>query len=1404
MNSSCDISKLIDAWVASLEKHGEEREAGVRAMESIRGVAARDDAFDLWDAIDGEVAKSRTPTMQAKLIDFRSSFQQHLAESEIASVTALLKDSPNVAWEKWVTSLARSVAVFRFWLSVRLCEAPLVFSAGNASLTEKIRKAAPLFGKGRWMETCEAIAGLAGAKFVPKSVRAELLATVAEIQINLYGRRERGLRLLGAASELARNDGRVLCATAGYWLGQGVGEKAEGLYRSAIESSPRKATGYAGVADYRERLGDSTGAEEWCNRGIDAAPGDSDAYIQLIKVYGNPKRFGACEASLPSLLDKIIVVNPQDEYQIYLDMGEVYKRNKQSEKAYQWYEKAAKLDPTRPDAHMYAGNYDIEREQWANAEANFLKAIAAAPNSFDGYNGLGDLRERQKRWDEAADWFKRALERSPEREGSLRTRLAMIKAQMERFAEAEQILEETLASDKEIPEPKDALESLAETYYEERKDTAGARRIYAAILRIIGDDYAADYHNRIGNLEFYNNEYRSAQEEYRKAIAAKPSYAIYHRNLADSHRELKQYEAAREELESALRLDADQTVHKSKLALIFNEEGNDAFSDERFAEAIQYYKQAVELLPDDAILHSNLALAWERLRDPGKRIEGIENAIREIKEAHRLAPDDGFAETLQKLGRRKAAVEQFGEKALERVHFVAPLVVQIAKNLIPLAEGPHGTLAASLSEYVEKMRARIHEQFGVQIPGISFRGSESDFTDGAYQIQLMEVPVAEGEIALNKRFHPSAQEILSVPGIEGEKAANPLTGEGGFWVPEKDWAKAQAAGIELWGIMEYIVKHLEGIIEGNLAEFVGHDELINFMEKVTPADASLKTEPEKLSAMTSVCRALLVERTPIRTFPPIYGAFAKLLSEGRNLSVIAEELRMLPDVRSNLRGNDASYTHFRLGPQFEKAIKELIYRGDKQPVLAMLPTDCQNALNALKEALKDTRRPALVVEDREIRPFVRQLAVLEFPGIAVLASDELTIDLRKQEMPRVEWKYAGPAHEANVARHASVEHQSGQPGGGQGIIAPREILETAENAGIKIFVSNKALERFGESGEHAIPARFAAMQDEIFEELGLFVPDLRLEADSLLAEDEFRIQTNELLLPARAGLKEGEYLIDETAGRLALLKIGARTAVNPSNGSEAAIVDDRVSRDTCIGFGLKTWDSAEYLVLELSGEIRKHAALFQTLVATEFVLDGLHSAFPQLVQAAVTKFGLQNLNMILRGLLSEEISIRDLRSILEGLLSINGVTTADLSDFIVLFHAADNLCPVLGARSLGDLTTEEYVEIVRTTLKRYISYKYAKGAGTLSVYLLDRKIEARLARIPAQPLTMKESQELVEAVRKQTPATAAARPPVLLTTSDIRKTLYTLVAREFPRISVLSYQELSPYLNIQSLERISL
>src|SRR5262249_54563118 len=134
--------------------------------------------------------------------------------------------------------------------------------------------------------------------------------------------------------------------------------------------------------------------------------------------------------------------------------------------------------------------------------------------------------------------------------------------------------------------------------------------------------------------------------------------------------------------------------------------------------------------------------------------------------------------------------------------------------------------------------------------------------------------------------------------------------------------------------------------------------------------------------------------------------------------------------------------------------------------------------------------------------------------------------------------------------------------------------------------------------------------------LGLLVPEVQMQPDSLLAENEFRFDINEAKFPRKSGLQAGEFLINETVEKLKRYRIDAKPMENPATGTEAAVVADARAKDLCVSVGLTAWDCAGYLVLELSEAIRKSAAKLLTAVAAQFVLDNFETVFPRLGRAA--------------------------------------------------------------------------------------------------------------------------------------------------------------------------------------------
>ncbi|WP_192875505.1 FHIPEP family type III secretion protein, partial [Candidatus Similichlamydia epinepheli] len=121
-------------------------------------------------------------------------------------------------------------------------------------------------------------------------------------------------------------------------------------------------------------------------------------------------------------------------------------------------------------------------------------------------------------------------------------------------------------------------------------------------------------------------------------------------------------------------------------------------------------------------------------------------------------------------------------------------------------------------------------------------------------------------------------------------------------------------------------------------------------------------------------------------------------------------------------------------------------------------------------------------------------------------------------------------------------------------------------------------------------------------------------------------------------------------------------------------------------------------------------------------------------------------------------------------------------------------------------------EYVRSSLKRYISYKYSQGQSVISVYVLDPEIEDIVRGAIKQTsagsylaLDPDSVQLILQAFRNViTSPPPGAQPPVVLTAIDVRRFVRKLIEMEIQDVAVISYQEVIPEIRIQPLGRIQL
>lgn len=324
--------------------------------------------------------------------------------------------------------------------------------------------------------------------------------------------------------------------------------------------------------------------------------------------------------------------------------------------------------------------------------------------------------------------------------------------------------------------------------------------------------------------------------------------------------------------------------------------------------------------------------------------------------------------------------------------------------------------------------------------------------------------------------------------------------------------------------------------------------------------------------------------------------------------------------------------------------------------------------------------------------------------------------------------------------------------------------------------------RKDKQGTTFIEEMIPKMRHALYQDLGVRFPGVHVRTDSpILEPDEYSISLNEVPI-IRGKIIENALLTTENSETLRRYNIPFTTTKN-NIGQPSVWIDTRY-QDIMQKAGIKFWKPLDVMILHLSYFYRQHAADFIGIQEIRGILEFIEKSFPDLIKEVTRLVPLQKLTEIFKRLVQEQISIKDLRTILEALAE----WAQTEKDTVLL------------------------TEYTRLSLKRYISYKYSQGQSVLSVYLLDPEIEDMVRGAIKQTsagsylaLDPDSVQLILHSMRTTiSPTPVGGQPPVLLTAMDVRRFVRKLIEGEFPDLSVLSYQEIVPEIRVQPLGRVQL
>ncbi len=310
--------------------------------------------------------------------------------------------------------------------------------------------------------------------------------------------------------------------------------------------------------------------------------------------------------------------------------------------------------------------------------------------------------------------------------------------------------------------------------------------------------------------------------------------------------------------------------------------------------------------------------------------------------------------------------------------------------------------------------------------------------------------------------------------------------------------------------------------------------------------------------------------------------------------------------------------------------------------------------------------------------------------------------------------------------------------------------------------------------------RTGAVRRQIANELGIVVPSMRIHDNFSLDPYTYtiKIRGNEVA----SGKLLADRLLAMNPGYVSTQIPGIETK-EPAFGFPAKwIAADQ--REPAIASGYIVADPLSIMTTHLGEAIRYHADEFLTRQEVHRLIEYARTFASAVVDELIPlRLSLGQVRRVLQNLLRERVSIRDIASILE-ILADHCTTTQD---------------------------TELLSEYVRQGFARTLSKQFLSADRQLHVFSLDTKLEQALQEamskndlnkeIVVHPHTLHRLVQEISAFVNRIASMGAQ--PILLTNPSLRPYLRKLITPFFPRLPILSYQEIVPDVPLKNVGIVS-
>ena len=299
--------------------------------------------------------------------------------------------------------------------------------------------------------------------------------------------------------------------------------------------------------------------------------------------------------------------------------------------------------------------------------------------------------------------------------------------------------------------------------------------------------------------------------------------------------------------------------------------------------------------------------------------------------------------------------------------------------------------------------------------------------------------------------------------------------------------------------------------------------------------------------------------------------------------------------------------------------------------------------------------------------------------------------------------------------------------------------------------------------------RIGAIRKNLALELGVLVPSIQIRDNLRVKPGAYRL----LLAGNTVGggeVRIGRFLAMDPTGTLP--ELSGEQVREPAFGLPARWIS-AADRDRAEMLGYTVVDPGTVAATHLTELLRSIANELIGRTDVEELVEIVSKKEPRLVDDLIPNvLTMAEVTQVLRFLLIEGVSIRDLRSILE----------------------------CLGEHGKAIKDPEKLCELVRERLARHITGRFRDDEGRLAALVLDPRIEDAVRK----GLDTSTAHRLLGSLDEASRAFAGtSTPPALVCAPDVRRAVSQFLLRRIPGLSVLSYREIDSRTTLRSLGVVS-